>query len=57
MAVQYGLPTESTPATELVSLTTLVNLMKEKNADPFLILEIRRGGIGEDLVKEASEQG
>ena len=40
-----------------VRLNDLLKIMQEKKCDPFLIQEIRLGGLGEDLVKEDAENG
>jgi len=31
--------------------------MEDKKCDPFLIREVKMGGLGEDLVKEEAENG
>lgn len=43
------------PDQEYVHFQEATKMMKEKNVDQFLIDEVRKGGLGEDLVKEANE--
>jgi hypothetical protein len=31
--------------------------MQDKNCDPFLMQEIKQGGLGDDLIKEEAEYG
>lgn len=44
-------------AQQPIKLNDLIKLMQDKKCDPFLIQEIRMGGLGEDLVKEEAENG
>lgn len=44
-------------ARQPIKLNDLIKLMQDKKCDPFLIQEIRMGGMGEDLVKEENENG
>src|SRR5690606_19715259 len=55
MAAKWGF--KSTNDSDLVPLATIIDMMKQKQIDPFLINEIRTGGLGEDLIKEAIENG
>jgi hypothetical protein len=40
-----------------IKLDNLMNIMKDKNIDPFLINEIKEGGFGNDIVTENNELG
>lgn len=56
LAPKYGFDKQPTDS-ELVPLQSIIQMMQEKKLDEFLINEIKMGGLGEDLVKEAYEQG
>jgi hypothetical protein len=44
-------------AQQPIKLNQLIKLMEDKKCDPFLINEVKMGGLGEDLVKEEEENG
>jgi ATP-binding cassette subfamily A (ABC1) protein 3 len=61
LAAKFGFgltkSTNDSGSGELVSFQQVLNTAKEKGVDQFLMNELHLGGIGEDLVKEANENG
>jgi ATP-binding cassette, subfamily A (ABC1), member 3 len=57
LGVGFGYDTAQAKNGEMVPLKAMCDIMKEKKMDPFLIAEIRKDGLGGDLVKEATEKG
>ena len=56
MAHQWGFDKQPTDS-DMVPLQAILDRMRERGVDAFLQSEVRLGGLGEDLVKEASEEG
>lgn len=54
---QFGLEKESKVPGQGIKLNNLLTLMKDKKVDPFLVSEIKEGGLGNDLVTEDFENG
>ena len=54
---QFGLEKESKVPGQGIKLNNLLTLMKDKKIDPFLVGEIKEGGLGNDLVTEDFENG
>jgi hypothetical protein len=54
---QFGLEKESKIPGQGIKLNNLLTLMKDKKVDPFLVSEIKEGGLGNDLVTEDFENG
>ena len=56
MAARFDLDKQLTEKLP-IKLNDIIKLMQDKKCDPFLIQEIRQGGLGDDLVKEEAENG
>jgi len=52
MAATYGFDKD----VESILLPQIMDKMSELKIDPFLIKEVKLGGMGEDLVKESKEE-